>query len=136
MRSPVLLVVDDRPQLLQVRKSNLETFGFSVVTATTVSAAIAVLGNIAIDAVLMEYKSEGMDSEAVAFHIRHRFPQQPIILISAYSDIPERVLWLVDEYVMRSEPIEQLVQVIERVTRAREKQAPRSDNVKHYRATA
>jgi DNA-binding NtrC family response regulator len=136
MRSPVLLVVDDRPQLLQVRKSNLETFGFSVVTATTVSAAIAVLGNIAIDAVLMEYKSEGMDSEAVAFHIRHRFPQQPIILISAYSDIPERVLWLVDEYVMRSEPIEHLVQVIERVTRAREKQAPRSDNVKHYRATA
>lgn len=136
MRSPVLLVVDDRPQLLQVRKSNLEPFGFSVVTATTVSAAIAVLGNIAIDAVLMEYKSEGMDSEAVAFHIRHRFPQQPIILISAYSDIPERVLWLVDEYVMRSEPIEQLVQVIERVTRAREKQAPRSDNVKHYRATA
>lgn len=136
MRSPVLLVVDDRPQLLQVRKSNLEPFGFSVVTATTVSAAIAVLGNIAIDAVLMEYKSEGMDSEAVAFHIRHRFPQQPIILISAYSDIPERVLWLVDEYVMRSEPIEHLVQVIERVTRAREKQAPRSDNVKHYRATA
>jgi DNA-binding NtrC family response regulator len=136
MRSPVLLVVDDRPQLLQVRKSNLEPFGFSVVTATTVSAAIAVLGNMAIDAVLMEYKSEGMDSEAVAFHIRHRFPRQLIILLSAYSDIPERVLWLVDEYVMRSEPIERLAQIIERVTRAREKQESRSDNVKHYRATA
>ncbi len=136
MRSPVLLVVDDSPQLLEVRKTNLEPLGFSVVTATTVSGTIAVLENMAIDVVLMEYKLEGMDSEAVAFHIRHRFPQQPIILLSAYSDIPERVLWLVDDYEMRSEPIEHLVQVIERVSRAREKQASRSDNVKHYRATA
>jgi len=44
-----------------------------------------------------------MDSEAVAFHIRHWFPQQPIILLSAYSDIPERILWWVDDYLMRSE---------------------------------
>jgi CheY-like chemotaxis protein len=135
MRSPVLLVVDDSPQLLEVRKTNLEPFGFSVVTATTVFRHDRCTGEHG-DAVLMEYKLEGMDSEAVAFHIRHRFPQQPIILLSAYSDIPERILWLVDDYVMRSEPIEHLVQVIERVTRAREKQASRSDNVKHYRATA
>jgi DNA-binding response OmpR family regulator len=91
---------------------------------------------MAIDAVLMEYKSEGMDSEAVAFHIRRRFPQQPIILLSAYSDIPERVLWLVDDYVMRSEPIEHLVQVIERLTRTRQKEAESAVRVQHYRSTA
>ncbi len=136
MASRVLLVVDDRPQLLQVRKANLELLGFSVVTATTVYASIAVLENTAIDAVLMEYKSEGMDSEAVAFHIRQRFPRQPIILFSAYSDVPERVLWLFDEYVMRSEPIERLAQIIERVARARQTQTPRGNQVKQHRATA
>jgi len=130
MRAPVLLCIDDIPQLLQVRKAKLEPFGFSVVTAMTVSSAIAALEGMAIDAVLIDYKSEGMDSEAIAFHIKQRFPQQPIILLSAYSDLPERILWLVDEYLMRGEPVERLVQILDRLTRAREKQAPRSDNVK------
>jgi CheY-like chemotaxis protein len=58
-----------------------------------------------------------MDAEAVAFHIKQRFPQQPIILLSAYSDMPERILWLVDEYVMRSTSLDSLAQVIERVIR-------------------
>jgi CheY-like chemotaxis protein len=117
MASPVLLCIDDRPQALQVRKTNLEPLGYSVITATSVPTAIAMLEEMAIAAVVLEYKSEGMDAEAVAFHIKQRFPKQPIILLSAYSDMPERILWLVDEYVMRSEPLERLAEVIERVTR-------------------
>jgi two-component SAPR family response regulator len=65
----------------------------------------------------VEYKFEGMDAEATAFLIKQQFPEQPIILMSAYSDLPERVLWLVDDYVMKSEPLEGLGRVIERVTR-------------------
>jgi hypothetical protein len=41
--------------------------------------------------------------------------------MSAYSEMPERVLGLVDEYVMKSEPIEGLVQAIERAINAGEK---------------
>ena len=119
MRSLVLLCVDDSPQLLQVRKAYFEHLGFSVVTATSVATALAVLEKMAIDAVLMDYKPEGMDSEAVAFHIKHRFPQQPVILLSASSEMPQRILWLVDEYVMRGEPPERIVQVIDKLTRSR-----------------
>jgi DNA-binding NtrC family response regulator len=68
-------------------------------------------------AVLLEYKREGMDAEAVASHIKQRFPNLPIILLSAYSDMPERILWLVDEYLMKSEMPERLVWVIERAMR-------------------
>ena len=64
-------------------------------------------------AVLLEYKLEGMDAEAVACHIKQRFPNLPIILLSAYSDMPERILWLMDEYVMKSEMPERLVRIIE-----------------------
>jgi DNA-binding response OmpR family regulator len=67
-------------------------------------------------AVLLEYKPEGMDAEAVAFQIRGRFPNLPIILLSAYAEMPERILWLVDEYVMKSAAPGELVNVIERVT--------------------
>ncbi len=123
MRSPVLLCVDDSLHLLQVRKNNLESLGYFVITATTARSAIAALQETAVDAVIIDYRQEGLDSEAVAFHIKQRFPQQPIILLSAYSEMPQRILWLVDEYLMRSDGVERLVQMIERVTRAREKQA-------------
>ncbi len=115
MSPPVLLCIDDRPPLLQLRKITLEKYGFSVLTATSAPKAIAIMENAAVAAVLLEYKCEGMDAEAVAAQVKRRFPHKPIVLLSAYSELPERVLWLVDEYVMRSEPLEGLVQVIERV---------------------
>lgn len=128
-RPRVLLCVDDRAPLLQLRKALLESVGYSVVTATSAPAAIATLQNSAIDAVLLEYKSEGLDAEAMAFHIRQRFPNLPIVLLSAHSALPERVLWLVDEYVMRSEPLEGLVQIIERAIRAGEQRTLKTNHI-------
>lgn len=118
MSSPplrALLLVDDRRHLLLFRKAILERLGYSVITATTASMALARLQNCAIDAVLLEYKSEGLDAEAAAFHIKQRFPSLPIVLLSAYACMPERILWLVDEYVLKSEPLEDLAHVFERV---------------------
>jgi CheY-like chemotaxis protein len=66
-------------------------------------------------AVLLEFKQEGMDAEAVACHIKQRFPGLPIILLSAYSEMPERILWLVDEYVMKSEFPERMVLLMDKV---------------------
>ncbi|HET7750657.1 MAG TPA: response regulator [Terriglobales bacterium] len=116
MLQPTVLCVDDRPFLLQLRQAMLEDHGFSVVTASDAPTALAQLQTLAIAAVLLEYKSAGMDAEAVAWLIKRKFPQQRVILLSAYSDVPERVLWLVDEYVMKSEPADGLLRVIERVT--------------------
>ncbi|MFB3815645.1 MAG: response regulator [Terriglobales bacterium] len=136
MLSPVLLCVDDRPELLQVRKAKLERLGYSVATATNALTAMAILQNTAVAAVLLDYKLEGMDAEAVAFHIKQRFPNQPIVLLSAYSKTPERLLWLVDEYVMRSEPLERLTEVIERVRCPAKKAAPRTDTHREDAAAA
>ena len=121
MSSPPLravLLVDDRVPLLQHRKAVLESLGYFVITATTVPMALAKLGQCTTDAVLLEYKSEGLDAEATAFLIKQRFPSLPIVLLSAYSCMPERILWLVDEYVMKSEPLEGLAHVFERVIRS------------------
>jgi two-component SAPR family response regulator len=74
------------------------------------------LEETAVDVVLLEYNEEGMDTEALAYQISQRFPSLPIILLSAHSGMRERILWLVDEYVMKSELPEGLVRVIKRVT--------------------
>ena len=44
-------------------------------------------------AVLLEYKTEGIDAEAIASHVKLHFPGIPIILVSAYTCTPERILW-------------------------------------------
>ena len=129
MPPPLLLCIDDRPKILQLRKESLEPRGYSVVTSTSASSAIAMLERAAVAAVLVEYKSEGMDAEAVAHYIKQRFPNQPIILLSGYSDMRESILWLVDDYVMRSEPVEGLVHVIERATGRAAKFAQHSSGI-------
>jgi DNA-binding response OmpR family regulator len=117
MESPILLCIDDRPELLELRKAELEANGYLVETALSGAAAIKLLEEVPVDAVLLEYKQEGMDMEAIAYHLNRRFSSLPIILLSAYCEMPERILWLVDEYVMKSEMPAGLRQVIERITR-------------------
>ena len=117
MDFPTLLCIDDLPQALELRKATLESHGYSVKIALSGYAAMKLLEEVSVAAVLLEYKLEGMDAEAVACHIKQRFPNLPIILLSAYCEMPERILWLVDEYVMKSEVPERLVPIIERVYR-------------------
>ena len=89
--------------------------------AINAPTALRVLEQCPIAAIVVEYRHEGIDAEAVAFQIKQRFPQQLIILLSAYSDMPERVLWLMDDYVMMSEPLETVAKVIERAIDANRK---------------
>jgi two-component system, NtrC family, response regulator GlrR len=117
MGCPIVLCIDDRPEQLEIRKAVLEARGFRVETVTSGFAAMKMLEKKPVNAVLLEYKEEVMDAEALAFQINQRFPNLPIILLSAYFEMPERILWLVDGYVMKSELPDGLVRVIERVMR-------------------
>ncbi len=113
----VILCIDDREQVLALRQANLTRAGYSVLVATSGAAAIKTSNENPVDLVLLEYKEEGIDAEAVAFHLKGSFPQIPIILLSAYSDMSERILWLVDEFVMKSVHLEELVQTIRKTIR-------------------
>ena len=118
MDSPTVLCIDDRPTVLELRKATLESHDYCVKVASSGYTAMKILEEMSVAAVLVEYKPESMDAEAIAYQIKQRFPNLPIILLSAYFEMPERILWLVDEYVMKSELPERLVRIIERVTQA------------------
>jgi len=117
MGCPIVLYIGDRPEQLEIGKAVLEARRFRIETVTSGFAAMKMLERNTVDVVLLEYKEEGMDAEAVAYQINQRFPKLPIILLSAYFEMPERILWLVDGYVMKSELPDGLVGVIERVMR-------------------
>jgi CheY-like chemotaxis protein len=113
--TPIVLCVDDSSEVLKLRKATLESQGYQVKLASSGHTAIKTLEETSVAAVLLEYKQDKMDAETVACHIKQRFPNLPIILLSAYVEMPERVLWLVDEYVMKSEMLGGLVPIVRRV---------------------
>jgi len=115
MIPPTVLCIDDHAELLKLRKSTLESCGFHVETATCAATAMKTLASTPVATVLLDYRLDGMDAQAVAYQIKQRHPKQPIVLLSAYSDTPAPLLWLVDEYVMKSEPPERLAKVIDKV---------------------
>jgi DNA-binding NtrC family response regulator len=117
MDALTLLCIDDRPQLLKLRKGFIESHGYHVRMASSVQTAMKTLQDSPVAAVLLEYKTEGLDAEAVAYYIKLHFPNIPIILLSDYVCTPERILWLVDEYVMRSELSERLIPAVEQAIR-------------------
>src|ERR1700733_12503507 len=131
MDSPTLLCIDDRLQMLELRKATLESQGYCVKLASSGHDAIKTLEQASVAAVLLEYKEEGINAEAIAYHIKQRFPNLPIILLSAYSEMPERILWLIDDYVMKGEMPERLISTLERARRL----PPHSD-AEHFRKQA
>ena len=72
MDTPTLLCIDDRPQMLKLRQATLESQGYCVKLASSGYAAIKMLEETSVAAVLLEYKHEGIDAEAVACHIKQR----------------------------------------------------------------
>ena len=56
--------------MLEFRKAILETNGYSVETASSEYEAIRMLEAGPVAVVLLEYKLEGMDAQAVALHIK------------------------------------------------------------------
>jgi CheY-like chemotaxis protein len=124
-----VLCIDDRPDFLELRKAVLESGGYHVETVTSGYAAIKTLQATSVDAVVLEYKQQGIDAEAIACQIHRRFPNIPIVLVSAYFQMPERILWLVDAYIMKSEVPEGLVRVLEKVTRPTNPEAVRASQM-------
>jgi response regulator RpfG family c-di-GMP phosphodiesterase len=116
MKFPIVLCIDERPDRLQLCKKVLESNGFCIETASNGRESLQVLEQTPVDAVLLEYKRERKDTESLACRINRQFPNVPIILLSAYFDMPEQILWLVDEFVMKSELPENLASVVDRVT--------------------
>jgi two-component SAPR family response regulator len=88
--------------------------------------AIKMLEEASVAAVLTGVQTGRHGRGGRTCHIKKRFPSLPIILLSAYCEMPERILWLVDDYVMKSELPERLLTIIERVHKRLDERCQRS----------
>lgn len=86
-----VLVVDDEPKLCDLLSSALSQNGIQVFTASNGLHALKVLEQEDIDLVISDWRMPGMDGPALLAEIKLRFPELPVIVMTAYSTVKNAV---------------------------------------------
>ena len=84
---PVILVVDDQPQNIELLEAHLVPQGYEIITAANGEEALGILSGNQIDLILLDVMMPGMDGFEVTRRVRqdntHRL--LPIILVTSAS---------------------------------------------------
>jgi CheY-like chemotaxis protein len=109
-----VLCVDDEAVGLSVRKMVLESEGYHVFTAENGPEGLAMFSAQRVDLVVLDYKMPRMNGDVVAERMKRLKPSVPILLLSAYVDLPRETLAQVDRYMTKGEgPLPMLQAVAE-----------------------
>ena len=101
--TPLVLVVDDEPQLLRALRINLSTRGYDVSVAATGAAALATAAQHRPDVIVLDLGLPDMDGTEVLAGLRG-WLTAPIIVLSARTDSADKVEALdagADDYVTK-----------------------------------
>jgi two-component system KDP operon response regulator KdpE len=111
MKKPVVLVVDDEPQILRVMRASLPIRGYEVLTASSGEEALNQLGKQVPDLVILDLAMPEMSGLEVCRRIRE-FSTVPIIILSAKGSESDKVAALdlgADDYVTKPFGMDELL---------------------------
>jgi putative two-component system response regulator len=114
---PVILVVDDQPQNVELLEAHLVPQGYDIITAASGEEALEKLSKHSIDLILLDVMMPGMNGFEVARRVRQDNAHQllPIILVTSLRDTEDRVMGIeagCDDFI--SKPVEK-VEILARV---------------------
>ena len=113
--SNLVLCIDDEEIGLRVRKILLERAGYRVLTAPDGLSALELFVSEPVEAVILDYSMPGMNGGEVALRMRQTKAHVPILLLSAYLDLPVEVTSLVDLYMTKGEGAPALLEKLGRL---------------------
>ncbi len=111
----MILCVDDEPIGLRVRKLMLEHAGYEVLTASSGLEGLSVFSQESVRAVVLDYAMPEMNGGEVAAEMKRRKPEIPILMLSAYVDLPDDALQFVDARSVKGESPVALLSELERL---------------------
>jgi len=111
--SSLILCIDDEALGLQIRKVVLERVGYRVLTALDGASGLALFGEHPVDAVILDYYMPGMHGGEVGARMRMLRAEVPILLLSAYVDLPPEVIKSVDFTMMKGDRPEMLMEKVQ-----------------------
>jgi two-component system, OmpR family, KDP operon response regulator KdpE len=111
MKKPVVLVVDDEPQILRVMRASLPIRGYEVLTASSGKEALDQLSKQLPDLVILDLAMPEMSGLEVCRRVRE-FSTVPIIILSAKGSESDKVAALdlgADDYVTKPFGMDELL---------------------------
>ena len=112
-----VLWVDDSRLLLSLYKSVFENLGFEVLAMSSPEESLHHLSSDVADVAILDYDMPEMDGGELALLMKAQSPELPVILYTGSACIPHSVRYCVDAVCAKGAPREELVAVIERLTR-------------------
>jgi len=88
---PDILLVDDDRGLLRLLSLRLQSAGYQLETASSGEAALACLTAVQPRLVITDVRMDGMDGMTLFTEIQQRYPQIPVIVLTAYGSIPDAI---------------------------------------------
>ena len=110
MPNSTILCIDDEALGLEIRKAVLERAGYQVLTAVDGPTGLSLFRGNTIDGVVLDYYMPEMNGGAVAEAMRRERPEIPIMLLSAYINLPDEVVELADVTVLKGEGPQELLE--------------------------
>jgi CheY-like chemotaxis protein len=114
----LLLCVDDEEVGLRTRKLVLEAEGYEVLTATNGKDSLALFQQHPVSAVVLDYLMPGMDGEATAREMKRLKPQVPVLMMSAYVDVPLQLDDIIDGFVTKGGDPSEFLRAVEQIISA------------------
>lgn len=113
---PVVLIVDDEKNLLELYRNELCAEGYEVLVASTGKEAVELLQKRKPDVVVMDIRMPEMDGIEALGKVVARHRNIPVIINTAFSAYQEDFrAWAAEEYVIKSSDLTQLREALERV---------------------
>ncbi|MTD46012.1 response regulator [Conexibacter sp. W3-3-2] len=119
---PTVLLVDDDPAIRRAVSVGLELEGFAVVPASGGRAALAAVGTVRPDAMLLDLTMPDLDGLEVLRQLRADGEEVPVCVLSARDEVDDRVLGLeagADDYVVKPFALEEVVARLHALLRRR-----------------
>jgi DNA-binding response OmpR family regulator len=115
-----ILIVDDEPDVRDVLKEYFVAHGYAVLDAESADAAKALAAQHAIDLALVDIHMPGEDGLSLARHLRERYANVAIIMLTSASTVVDRIVGLemgADDYVPKPFDPRELVARVKSVLR-------------------
>ncbi len=120
MKKPHLLLVEDEPSLVITLSDRLKSEGYRVKSVRDGALALELATEKDFDLILLDVQLPSLDGFDVCRDLRQRGRQMPILMLTARSQVPDRVVGLklgADDYVTKPFEMLELMARIEALLR-------------------
>jgi CheY-like chemotaxis protein len=107
-----VLSIDDDVQGLALRKAVLEHAGHKVLIAVDAESGLELVKASSVDAVLLDYRLNGMSAEEFVALLKQAKPGLPVIILSGVIERDHPIMESADYYVSKSDGPEALIHTL------------------------